>query len=166
MAQRKRKKRKSADKNNQLFVFLAIIIFIAIISMVVAYFFMDNEPENTTDVPTIENQVTEQSTQDLASVAQIEGTWVGNYDGAMLTISGFSFAIELSGVDAASKMTGTLSVEGNIVTFVFASGNEACKNIEGHYLYSIEDSGELFFKLIKDSCASRRERMSATWFKL
>ena len=166
MTQRKRKKRKSADKNNQLFVFLAIIIFIAIISMVAAYFFMDNEPENITDVPTIENQVTEQPTQELASVAQIEGTWVSNYDGAMLTISGFSFSIELSGVDAASKMTGTLSVEGNIVTFVFASVNEACKNIEGHYLYSIEDNGELFFKLIKDSCASRRERMSATWFKL
>ncbi len=166
MPAKTRKKRETGNKNNQLFVFLAIIIFIALISMVVAYFLMDNEEENITDVPKIENQETEQSTQDLASVAQIEGTWVGNYDGAMLTISGFSFAIELSGVDAASKMTGTLSVEGNIVTFVFASGNEACKNIEGHYLYSIEDSGELFFKLIKDSCASRRERMSATWFEL
>jgi hypothetical protein len=129
----------------------------------VAYLLMDEKEEKNTVPSESEQEVT---TTNPESVAQIEGTWVSNYDGAMLTIKGFSFSVELSGLDAGPKMMGNLAVEGNIVTFVYDSGNKACQSIEGHYLYALENNGDLFFKLIKDNCESRKERMTATWFKL
>lgn len=166
MPAKRRINRKSANKNKTLFIFIAIVIVLAIISMLVAYFLVDKNNEDDKVVMPTEQKETQELKVNLDAVKQIAGTWVSNYDGAMLTISDLSFSIETSGVDATAKITGTLAVEGNIVTFVYTSGNKVCEGIEGHYLYSLEENGELFFKLIKDSCSSREERMSATWFKL
>ena len=166
MPAKTRKKRQSGNKNNQLFIFLAIVIVLAIISMAVAYYLtIDGNSEAQTIPAAAQNEVSSTTDTDT-SVGQIEGTWVSTYDGAMLTITGLSFSLELSGVDAAAKMTGNIAVEGNIVTFVYITGNESCNNIEGHYLYSVEDNGDLFFKLIKDQCSGRTERMSVSWFKI
>ena len=164
MAAKKRNIQKTGTKNNQLFIFIAIIIVLAVVSIVTAYLLMDNDKEEV--VSPTEQETTADTKMVAESVAQIAGTWVSNYDGVMLTIEGLTFSIESSGVDVTAKITGKLSVEGNIVTFVYESGNEVCKSVEGHYLYSIEENGDLFFKLIKDTCPSRQERMSVSWFKL
>jgi len=158
MATQTRKSRRVNNGQNNLLIFFAIVIVLAIISIIVAYLYMSE------DNPGSEQE--QQSTTEIINpgTTEIEGTWVSNYDGRMLTIDGLKITIESPSVDDAEKINGQISVEANIVTIVYASGY--CENMEGHYLYSINDNGELFFKLIKDKCKSREERMTMSWFKL
>ncbi len=140
------KRRPKKTVNNNLFIFLAIIIVLALISVIAAYFLTEKtEPQ---DQP----------------VTPIEGTWVSNYNGTMLTIKGLTMVLELPAVDKSTVIKGKIAVEKNIVTFIYEDG--PCKNVEGHYQYTFDVKGELFFKLIKDKCPSRQELMSASWFKL
>lgn len=168
MTAKTRKRKAKKTTLNGVWIFLAIVIVIAIVSMLLRYFWISEEKP---DVPLLPAQEKVKETKTTSTVTpvqpkEIQGIWVSNYDGAMLTISGFDFELELSGVDETEKIGGNLAVEGNIVTFVYTSGTKACKGPEGHYLYSIDESGELSFKLIKDTCDSRKERMTASWFKL
>lgn len=143
-----RKKNRRPLGNNSIFIFLAIVILLALISIITAYFITDNKNEKTNNQGNTE----------------LNGTWVSHYDGTMLTIKGLEVVFEMPSVDEAQKITGSISIEKNIVTFLPMEGK--CGNEEGHYLYSIDQKGELFFKLIKDKCQSREELMSMTWFKL
>ncbi len=160
MATQARKSRRVNNGQNNLLIFFAIVIVLAIISIIVAYFYMSE------DNPGPEQAQEQQTGTEIINpgITEIEGTWVSNYDGRMLTIDGLRITIESPSVDDAEKINGQISIEANIVTIVYASGY--CENMEGHYLYSINDNGELFFKLIKDKCKSREERMTMTWFKL
>lgn len=150
------KGRKKAQKGgqNNLLIFFAIIIVLAIVSTIVAYYYQDENKDEQTEI----------SQQDTNENTVLEGTWVSNYDGKMLTVSGLNITIESPSVDGTGKIEGNISFENNIVTFVNTSGS--CKDMEGHYLYSIDDAGELYFKLIKDGCESRIEQMTMTWFKI
>lgn len=163
MPVRSRPGRPPKSKNNSLWIFLAIIIVIAIISMFISYLWLDEKKPDVNPVPEVEQQEEVKTSSETSPISQIEGSWASNYDGAILTITGLNFTIETSGVDVSQKTTGSLSIEGNIVTFVYTSG-KVCKGSEGHYLYGIEESGDIFFSLIKDICESRKERMSASWF--
>lgn len=154
MAKRSRKTAKAKNGQNKLFIFFAIILVLAIISTIIAFYYQDEYAESG---PV-------EQTQAPAQITSLEGTWVSNYDGKMLTISGLNVALESPSVDESGKISGSISIEDNIVTFMYKSG--ICKNMEGHYLYSINEDGELFFKLIKDSCENRIEIMTMTWFKL
>lgn len=166
MAAKKRTHRKTKKSSNSLFLFIAIVIVLAIISMAIAYFYSANFPTGAESIVTSNTQ-TEQKETPLKDVkTTLEGTWVSNYDGVILTISGLTFTIESPSVESAANISGNLSVEENIVTFVILKGSTVCANAEGHYLYTMDDRGDLFFKLIKDSCASRKERMTASWFKI
>jgi len=166
MSAKSRKKRKT--RSNSLWIFVSIIIAIAIISMLLSYFWVEQEKPDVLLLPKTEQdrKIVEPTKKQLEFATPLEGTWVSNYDGVMLTISGLSFTLESSGVDGTQKIKGDLSIEENIVTFVYTSGSEVCKGPEGHYLYSIDGNGELFFKLIKDICDGRKERMTASWFRL
>lgn len=167
MTAKTRKRKPKKTKLNGVWIFLAIVIVIAIISMLLSYFWISEEKPDVLLLPAQE-QTKETTPKQTAPIVanEIQGTWVSNYDGAMLTISGLDFELELSGIDETEKISGKLSVEANIVTFVYTSGTKVCKGPEGHYLYSIDESGDLFFKLIKDTCESRKERMTANWFSL
>lgn len=168
MTAKSRKHKTKKNKLNSVWVFLAIVIVLAIISMLFSYFWISEEKPDVLLLPSQEkvekNKITPSET--LTPAKEIQGTWVSNYDGAMLTITGLTFNLELSGIDESTIVKGTLAVEGNIVTFVYTSGTDVCNGPEGHYLYSIDENEELFFKLIKDTCTSRKERMTASWFKL
>jgi flagellar basal body-associated protein FliL len=169
MTAKTRKRKPKKTRLNGVWIFLAIVIVIAIVSMLLSYFWISEEKPDVLLLPAQEQAKEATPKQEQATpmaAKEIQGTWVSNYDGAMLTITGLAFELELSGVDETEKISGTLAVEGNIVTFVYTSGTKVCKGPEGHYLYSIDESEELFFKLIKDTCESRKERMSATWFSL
>jgi len=168
MTAKSSKKKTTKPGNNTLWGFLAIIIVIAILSMVVSYFWVDTEKPDVFLIPQQDKQETVKSGTTPAEepVSVINGTWVSNYDGAMLTISGRSITLELPGVDESGKIKGNITYEENTVTFIYESGTSSCKGAEGHYLYSIDNNGELFFKLIKDDCESRKERMTASWFTL
>lgn len=141
--------------NNNLLIFLALIIVLALISMVMAYFMTDHT-ENNEKIKTPGNK--------SQVIVPIEGTWVSNYNGTMLTIKGQQITLELPSVDKPGIIKGKIAIGKNSVTFIYENG--PCKSVEGHYQYSLNEKGELFFKLIGDNCPARREMMSASWFKL
>jgi len=158
------KRHPKKTENNSLLIFLAIVILLVIISMLLSFFLTEDKNNNG---QTPQSKTREQVTSGQANaVLPIEGTWVSNYDGAILTINGLNFTVEVPSVDATAKTEGKLSVEGNIVTFIDKTGQRGCQSIEGHYLYSFTDKGELFFKLIKDTCENRKDRMTMSWFNL
>ena len=157
MPPRKKRSRSSANKSNNVLIFFVIVIALAIISIVAAYY-LSGEDSNL-------NPTKVHKTEKVAQpVTPIEGTWVSNYDGTMLTVEGRSVTFESPSVDESNKVSGEITIQDNIVTFSNIKGS--CKDIEGHYLYSIDEKDELFFKLIKDSCPKRIELMTASWFKL
>lgn len=168
MTAKSRKRKTGKTKVSGVWIFLAIVVVLAIVSMLISYFWISEEKPDVLLLPSQE-KVEKTETPPAATqipAREIQGTWVSNYDGTMLTIKGFDFELEQSGVDESGIIKGSLAIEGNIVTFVNTSGTEVCKGPEGHYLYSIDVNGELFFKLIKDPCSGRKERMTASWFKL
>ena len=154
MAKRSKKHGTTKNGQNNLLIFFAIIIILAIISTIIAFYYQDEFNETVVD----------EQQQTATITTELEGTWVSNYDGKMLSINGMNITLESPSVDETSKITGQISVEDNIITFVYTTG--LCENMEGHYLYSINKDGEVFFKLIKDSCENRIEHMTMTWFKL
>jgi hypothetical protein len=158
-----KKSKRQPFRPNTIWIFVSIIIVLAILWMIVSYFYVEEDKPDVLLLPSTEQDDTQVDTQSPLIIA---GSWVSNYDGAILTLNNNAFTLEISGLDVSSKTTGPLAVEGNIVTFVNSKNEETCPGIEGHYLYAIEDNGEIFFKLIKDPCESRRERMTATWFRL
>lgn len=170
---KKRRSRKKPNNNNSIITLIIIIVILAIISVITAYFVLGDDekqiPDLFEEIVSPENPGEEikniESIEEITVKTAIDGTWVSNYDGAMLTISGTTFSIEMPSVDASSKVSGRLAVEKTIVSFSNTSGNEACLGKEGHYNYSFID-GELMLNKIKDPCDSRSQRMIDTWFKL
>ena len=96
MSPRKKTVRSSAGKSNNVILFFAIILVLAIISVIAAYYLSgeDNNHENRTDVIT----------------NPIEGTWVSNYNGTMLTIEGRTVTLESPSVDDFNKITGKIII--------------------------------------------------------
>lgn len=164
-----RKSRKKPSGNNSMVMLIAIVAILAILSIVAAYFILDNDEqleaiESVTEIVKTDNNTQETDNKTEEKTA-IEGTWVSNYDGAMLTISGLSFTIELPSVDAGGKVKGNIAVEKTMVTFTNTTGPKACIGKKGQYNYSFYKD-ELKLTLIKDPCESRSERMNETWFRL
>jgi len=153
-----RKKTNRKQINNNVLIFLAIVIVLALISVVIAYFIADKKGDEANNT----NKTVQKNEKNIISV--LEGTWVSHYDGTMLTIKGQKVTFEMPSVDDRGKINGEINIEKNIVTFFQTDG--PCGKEEGHYLYSIDQKKELFLKLIKDNCSSRKELMSMTWFKL
>lgn len=171
---KKRRSRKKPKSGNSFITMVIIIVLLVIVSVVTAYFILGDDekqiPElienvfSTQDKSSEEIKNNEPKTENTIETA-IDGTWVSNYDGAMLTITGNTFSLEMPSVDASSKIKGSLAVEKTIISFTNTSGNKACIGKEGHYNYSFID-GELMLNKIKDPCDSRSQRMTETWFRL
>ncbi|MCB2207936.1 MAG: hypothetical protein KQH67_06530 [Bacteroidetes bacterium] len=159
----KSRTRKKRTNYKPLIIILIVLAAIVVISIGIGYFLTRGET-----VPT--NEDTEQtetlSTDELKSMkTPLEGTWVSNYDGAILGINGLTFSLDMPSVDAPETVKGTIAVEQNLVTFIIITGDDMCPNMEGHYKFSFEDD-EITFNLIKDNCDIRKERMTMSWFKL
>jgi len=160
------KKRSSKAQKSPLMLFLLIAILLAILSVAVAYFILQDDDKNEA-IPAQTTTETQQEEEPTLTVEPMyTGTWVSNYDGAILTLNRFSFSIEIPSVDQKTAIKGELSVVKNVLTFVYTSGSETCRGDEGHYQYTLEDNGDIFFKLIKDNCKSRKARMEMSWFRL
>jgi len=173
MAKRRTTYRKSKKKkNNSFVVFLIVVIVLALLSFGISYFMLNKEKAIETEavettVPMQDKVVPDdpQKKEDVVEMNHLQGTWVSNYDGTMLTIMGSDCTFESPSVDSPQKTKGTIQVNKSIVTFVFG-GNNPCSTSEGHYEFQLEGNGEVFFKKIKDPCQMRSELMSASWFRL
>ena len=141
-----------------------MLVAIILVSIIFGYLMTKNGHNIFTNEET-EQSIPDSSTEPEDIKTTIEGTWVSNYDGAILGINGLTFSLDLPSVDAPKTIKGVISVEQNLVTFNDGSGNSNCRNMEGHYKFRIEND-EISFELIKDPCESRKERMTMSWFKL
>lgn len=168
MAAKSRKKRAVKAQKSPLMLVLLIVILLAIVSVVVAYFILPTFQTNEKNPgeTTTETVDTAEEEPIITIEPMYAGTWVSNYDGAMLTIDRYSFTLEMPSVDQKTEIKGELSVVKNVLTFVYTSGSANCRGEEGHYQYTLEENGDIFFKLIKDNCISRKERMQMSWFRL
>ena len=167
MAIKPRKRRSTKAKKSPLMLFLIIVILLAILSVVIGYFILqDDDGSEAVPMQTTTETQQEEEEPTLSVEPMYTGTWVSNYDGAILTLNRSSFTLEMPSVDQKTAIAGELSVMKNVLTFVYTSGTESCRGEEGHYQYTFEDNGDIFFKLIKDNCESRSERMEASWFRL
>lgn len=168
-------KKKKKTKFSPWLVFVLAIIIIALISMGISYYLMNNENPKVHEWATSEDKTetltqpeTVTKTEKAAKAVEktpLDGSWVSLYDGAILTFTGLDFVLELPSVDSPEKITGKIALEKTIVTFYYTSGKKSCLDVEGHYQFTFEGD-ELSFKVIKDQCPSRKERMAANWFKL
>lgn len=167
MAVKQRKKRPVKAKKNPLMMFMVFVILLAILSVGIAYFVL-NYTEEEQSVSSETTEVSHQEEEDpiITIEPMYTGTWVSNYDGAMLTLDRFSFTLEMPSVDNQVEIKGELAVVKNVLTFVYTSGSATCRGEEGHYQFALEDNGDIFFNLIKDNCKSRKERMTMSWFRL
>jgi hypothetical protein len=159
----KSRKRKKRSNYKPLIIILIVLAAIVVVSIGIGYFL--TKEEATTEPEPIE-QKKEPNTNELEAVkTPLEGTWVSNYDGAILTINGLMFSLDVPSVDASVSVKGTLASEKTLITFINTSDNKICPDMEGHYKFRFEDD-EVYFTLIKDTCDNRKERMTMSWFKL
>ncbi len=150
-------RKKKQDNNKGLIIIIVAVIVIAAISIIAGWYVTDG---NTEEVKT---PGTEQTEEQVTVKTSLEGTWVSSYDGAMLGITGLSFTLELASVDKPITVQGSIVVKDSLVTFI--NTNAICKKIKGKYRFRFKE-GDLVFQLIEDDCASRKERMTAGWFRL
>jgi len=156
-------KRKKRTNYKPMIIILIVLAAIVVVSIGIGYFLTKGE---TFSIPNEAEQTETLNTDELKSMkTPLEGTWVSNYDGAILGVNGLTFSLDMPSVDAPETVKGTIAVEQNLVTFINITGDEMCPNIEGHYKFRFEDD-EITFNLIKDNCDIRKERMTMSWFKL
>ncbi|NQU33088.1 MAG: hypothetical protein HQ521_07620 [Bacteroidetes bacterium] len=161
----KRKSQKKSTKNNKSFtIFFVIVIIIAIISFAITYVVMQNDTGAIVDAIKVEKEVTTPKT--VIEKSSLEGTWASYNDGAMLTIVGLTFTIELPSVEATITASGKIVVNDNVITFINTSEKSDCNVKPGIYSFSIQDNSDLTFKKIDDDCKSRITQIEAAWFKV
>ncbi len=175
MAKRRTSRAKKSKKVNSFVVFLIVIVVLALISAGVSYYLLDkdgiktetvNKAEDVLPVKKIPTETVKPDDRIIEKDAGLlSGTWVSNYDGTLLTITGQSCVFEKPAVDSPVKIEGVVLVNKTLVTFIFKE-KSSCGTQEGHYEYQLTGESEVFFKRIKDPCSIRSEQMSASWFKL
>lgn len=163
MAKRKYKTR-GKKSNNSLMVFFIIVIVLALLSLVISYFIMETETDagenvaNTGEITTAD-KIT-------SRVFALEGTWASYNDGAMLTITGRNFTIELPSVESTATISGKIVISDKTATFVNINEDSDCGIKPGAYKFVLQDNDEVTFIMIDDSCNSRSSQLVATWFRV
>ncbi len=163
MAKRKINSRKK-KKNNSFSTFLIIVIILALLSFAVSYFILQTDNEVINTITKTENKTEQKKPKSTASKHALNGTWASYNDGAMLTITGTQFSIELPSVESTVVASGKILFDKNQVTFIYNNGS-ACGNKPGVYQFIIEGEDVTFVK-VRDNCESRAEQIIATWFKV
>jgi len=162
-------KKKRKTKFSPWLILVFVLIIIAALAMGIGYYLTNSKNPAVHDWATTEEAKAEpklkETTSKIIEKTPLEGSWVSYYDGAILTFTGLNFTLDLPSVDSPEKITGKVAIENTIVTFYYTSGKKSCIDVEGHYQFSF-DNEELTFKVIKDLCNSRKERMTANWFRL
>jgi len=169
MAKRKTKSQ-SSKKNKSFSIFIIVVIILALLSFAISYFVMQTESEIVTTSTNRENKkplqkpVRKSNLKIIQEKSVLEGTWASYSDGAMLTIKGEHFSIELPSVESTVLASGKVIVENGMVIFIYTNKGSDCKS-QGRYKFEIKDD-EVTFIAEKDGCKSRVVLLVATWFKV
>lgn len=165
MAKRKTKSR--GKKNNSFTIFLIIVVILALASFAISYFVMQTDNEEIQSTTKVEktDAVTKKIPESVHEKLTLEGTWASYNDGAMLTINGPRFSIELPSVESTVLASGRIIVKDNTVTFIYTSNGSECGVKPGVYNFKVNND-EVSFTKNDDSCAGRVGLLVATWFKV
>ncbi len=164
---KRRTKSRSTKKNNSFTIFLVVVIILALVSFAISYFVIQTDSEIVKDNTNIEVPNTKPAIikETVKQNPVLDGTWASYNDGAMLTITGHKFSIELPSVESTILASGTLEVVDNTVTFVYTNNNSNCGTTAGVYRFIVVNE-EVTFVKDSDSCGSRVGLLVATWFKV
>jgi uncharacterized protein YxeA len=162
MSKKKPVKRKNSKTDNRLW-FIVTFLIILIVSVLLGFYFSNNKERVSKD--NSELKTPEKPIKTEKSTTLLNGTWVSEYDGAIMEIKGHSFTLEMPSVSNGTIIKGTIQINGKEVSLTYVSGSETCKQKQGKYAFEIKNN-KLVFKLINDECKSRADRMSAAWFRL
>ncbi len=163
MAKRKYNKKKKQSKNSFV-IFFTIVIVLAILSYVITYLVIDTD-SNSEVVNTVEPEKVDK-TEIVQPKVSLDGTWVSYDDGAMLTITGRKYTIELPNVESSVVASGSIVIGNDKITFVNTNQDSECSITPGVYNFKLDVKEELTLKKESDNCKGRSERMEATWFKV
>ena len=180
MAKKKKRARKSPSQkggNKSFAVIFIVVIITALLAFAITYIVMNTEDmsEVTEQATTSgerkkvnpKNEETKKISNEGPTIekANINGTWVSENDGAMLTIKGRDYTIELPNVDGTIVGSGTIVALKHQVTFVNTSEDSDCTVSPGVYKYELGDN-TITFQKVDDKCKSRVNRLTSTWFKI
>ncbi|MFO8129067.1 MAG: alpha/beta hydrolase [Bacteroidales bacterium] len=98
---------------------------------------------------------------------RLEGTWVSETDGAMLSVSAAgNFTIDLPSVEETLMWHGSLKIDGQTVTIHLDGEKDSlCKNRAGKYAFRLQND-ILQFNVHSDPCKIRRKRFRQLWRRL
>lgn len=170
----KRKSRSTRKKKTNSFTILIIVVsIIAILAFAITYLVMqgDTVDENNSPITTQQKPVGSKN-NGTSSDAQkndkvnLQGTWASYSDGAMLTITGRDYTIELPNVEGTIIEKGKVQITEGKIIFVNTEEDSDCGVKPGKYGFSLQGTDEITFELIEDNCTSRSGRIVATWFKV
>ncbi len=163
MPKKKSKKRTNTQNNNRLW-FIVTFLIILIVSLFLGYYFSTGKDKDS-GKKTPEQITVKKNTGNNKPANPLNGTWVSEYDGAIMEIKNKSFTLEMPSVNEGSIIKGNINISGNEALLIYVSGSESCKEKSGKYRFEIKNE-KLYFKLINDDCKIRAERMSVPWYKL
>ncbi len=169
---KRRSTRRKANNSNSFMIFFIIVIVLAVLSFVITYYVtktfdsVDKDVVNIQKTEATTEEVTEEVAKESTEKYVLEGTWASYNDGAMLTIRGRSFTIELPSVESTIVASGKIVIVGNTVTFVYTNQDSDCGIKPGKYEFVIESDDEVTFSEIDDTCSSRKIQLIATWFRV
>ena len=135
---KRRKRRKQISLGNLILFFLVL----AIISVIIAYFFISPELPGSS-APTTNIHSHQNGAKLPPPYEKLNGTWVSNTDGSILDIRGQSFHLELPSVDNHLLQKGKVYTRGNTATFIYTDSSSSCKGKRGIYSFEIK-KGEIF----------------------
>lgn len=175
MAKRRTASRKKKKNLSPFVVFLIVIVVLALLSAGISYYILNDDGKSagglTTEDAQREQVLPGKTATSNEQVPQekggrlLEGTWLSNYDGTIMTIKGETCVFEKPSVDNPVKVEAAILFNNTLVTFIY-SEKSVCGSAEGHYEFHLNGESEVIFKRVKDQCASRSEQMSASWVKL
>ena len=183
MAKKRTAKRRSSKKKtgNSFAVIILIIVVLALLAFGITYvmtndvsvddYFSLKSEKTEIEAKKNDNKVNDTKTekvvkeQNVSVAGVLEGTWVSNNDGAMLTINGKEFTIEQPSVDSPQKIKGTVVYGKNTITFINNNEKSDCGIRPGEYSFVVDNDG-VTFSLINDTCKSRAIQLECNWFQL
>ena len=175
MAAAKRKKspqkktlRRKNNRNALWFIVIFLILLIA--SLFIGYYFTHKNSKEKTETLNQNKQVisTKKTSASLPKSTKtniLDGTWVSEYDGAIMEISGTHFTLEFPSVNSGEIIHGLLKTKEGTVHFLYQTGSNTCKGFMGKYNFELKNKN-LIFNKISDKCKSRTDRMNSGWYAL
>lgn len=185
MAKKKSATKKTSarkSKGNGILNLIIGLFILLIISLIIAYFYVNYSKKKTETTitqthivkNTVEKSKNEITTHEIkegeddvnvfSDKTTLEGTWVSVNSGSMLTINGHKYSIDFSSIETPNPIKGIFRFSNSKITFLSDEAESTCGATSGSY--SVEFSGSnIEFHAINDPCTKRKSSLESEWFR-